>query len=294
MAARRVYNWVKGIDSLFQAAVVQLNSDSDWERNWLDAESLIRQAVGAGAAFVATPENTPFLGPHKEKVRRAESLDGATCRAFGALAEELGIHLLLGSFAERSDDPDRCYNTSVLFGPDGAMLAAYRKIHLFDVDVSPEVRFEESATVRAGSESVVARTELGGIGLSICYDLRFPALYQSLRNQGAELIMIPSAFTATTGRDHWHVLVRARAIETQCFVLAAAQQGRHDDEGLRESFGHSLIVDPWGTVLAEVEGGAGFAMAEIDLDRVVRVRGQIPVQEHARFEVALGPTPRPD
>ncbi|MCL7974284.1 MAG: carbon-nitrogen hydrolase family protein, partial [marine benthic group bacterium] len=111
MAARRVYNWVKGIDSLFQAAVVQLNSDSDWERNWLDAESLIRQAVGAGAAFVATPENTPFLGPHKEKVRRAESLDGATCRAFGALAEELGIHLLLGSFAERSDDPDRCYNT---------------------------------------------------------------------------------------------------------------------------------------------------------------------------------------
>ena len=288
MESHRFFCLVKGMDSVFQAAVVQLNSSGDEEQNRVEAESLIRQAVGAGAAFVATPENTPFLGPHEEKVRRAQSLEGETCHAFGTLAGELGIHLLLGSFAERSDDPGRCYNTSVLFGPDGAILAAYRKIHLFDVDVSPEVRFQESATVRAGRESVVARTELGGVGLSICYDLRFPGLYRALRNQGAELIMIPSAFTATTGRDHWHVLVRARAIETQCFVLAAAQQGRHDDEGLRESYGHSLIVDPWGRVLAEIKGGPGFATAEIDPARVARVRRQIPVHEHARFDA----TPR--
>lgn len=280
---------MKGRAPVFRAAVVQLNSGADWEGNLSTAETLIREAAESGAAFVVTPENTPFLGPHEEKVRRAESLDGATCRTFGALARELGIHLLLGSFAERSEDPDRCYNTSVLFGPDGAVVAAYRKVHLFDVDVSPEVRFQESATVSPGDESVVVRTELGGIGLSICYDLRFPGLYQALRNQGAELVTIPSAFTATTGRDHWHVLVRARAIETQCFVLAAAQQGHHDDDGLRESYGHSLIVDPWGVVLAEVEGGPGFATAEIDLDRAARVRRQIPVQEHARFTV----TPRP-
>jgi predicted amidohydrolase len=283
-----------GKRGLFRAAVVQLNSGRDPESNLLAAESLIREAAAAGARLIATPENTPFLGPHEEKVRRAEPIGGPTCATFGALAGELGLHLLLGSFAERSDDPERCYNTSVLFGPDGAILASYRKIHLFDVDVSPEVRFQESSTVRPGNETVVAKSELGSIGLSICYDLRFPGLYQALRDRGAEMIMIPSAFTATTGRDHWHLLVRARAIETQCFVLAAAQQGRHDDEGLRESYGHSLIVDPWGGVLAELEDGSGFAMAEIDPGRVARVRRQIPVEDHARFEVSPGPTPRPD
>jgi predicted amidohydrolase len=264
-----------------------LNSGSDVESNWKIAESLIRDSAAAGARFVVTPENTPFLGPHGEKVRRAESLDGETCHRAAKLAAELEITLLLGSFAERSADPERCYNCSVLFGPDGARLATYRKMHLFDVDVAPEVRFQESATVVAGDESVVAETEVGAIGLSICYDLRFPHLYQELRRKGAEVVAIPSAFTSTTGRDHWHVLVRARAIETQCYVLAAAQQGEHDDMGLRESYGHSLIVDPWGVVIAEIEtAGPGFAAAEVDLRRVEEVRRQMPVEEHARFRTA--------
>ena len=213
---------------------------------------------------------------------RAEALEGPTCQRFGKLARELRVHLLLGSFAERSDDPDRCYNTSVLLGPDGSCLAAYRKIHLFDVDVSPEVRFQESATVKPGAETVVALTELAGIGLTVCYDLRFADLYGRLRSQGAELITVPSAFTATTGRDHWHILIRARAIETQCYVIAAAQHGNHDDEGLRESYGHSVIVDPWGEVLAEVSDGPGVALAEIDLEHLNRVRRAIPVGDHAR------------
>ncbi|NNK47541.1 MAG: carbon-nitrogen hydrolase family protein, partial [Gemmatimonadetes bacterium] len=195
----------------------------------------------------------------------------------------LGIHLLLGSFAERSDDPRRCYNTSVLFGPDGGRLAVYRKIHLFDVDVSPEVRFQESVTVKPGAEAVVAKTELGSVGLTVCFDLRFSGLYRELTRQGAELITIPSAFTATTGRDHWRVLVRARAIETQCYVMAAAQCGTHDEEGLRESYGHSLIVDPWGVVLAELPGGPGVALAEVDLDRVREVRRAIPATDHDRW-----------
>ena len=273
---------VTGRRALYQAAVVQLNSTSDEEANWKQVEALVREAAACGARFVATPENTPFLGPHAEKVRRAEALDGPTCRRFAGLARELGIHLLLGSFAELIDEPDRCYNTSVLFGPDGQRLAAYRKIHLFDVDVSSEVCFQESATVKPGAETVVASTEMGGIGLTVCYDLRFPDLFGRLRRQGAELITIPSAFTATTGRDHWHVLVRARAIETQSYVLAAAQQGRHDDGGLRESYGHSIIVDPWGKILAEVTDGPGIAVAEVDLDRVVKIRQAIPMGRQDR------------
>ena len=176
-----------------------------------------------------------------------------------------------------SDDPARCFNTSVLLGPDGSRIAAYRKIHLFDVDVSGELCFQESATVKPGDEVVVAKTDIGRIGLSVCFDLRFAGLFGKLRRQGAEIITIPSAFTATTGRDHWHVLVRARAIETQSFVVAAAQQGRHDDGGLRESFGHSLIVDPWGEILAEATGGPGIAIARIDLERLLEVRRAIPM-----------------
>ena len=263
---------------LFQAAAIQLNSTGDRDANWEQAATLIREASALGARFVCTPENTPFLGPHEEKVSRAESLNGPTCSRFSALARELEIHLLLGSFAELSDEPTRCFNTSVLFGPDGSRIAAYRKIHLFDVDVSDELRFQESATVKPGDEVIVVQTDIGRIGLSVCFDLRFAELFGALRLQGAEIVTIPSAFTATTGRDHWHVLVRARAIETQCYVIAAAQQGQHDDGGLRESFGHSLIVDPWGEVLAEARGGPGIALAQIDLERLLKVRRAIPME----------------
>jgi predicted amidohydrolase len=267
----------------FLAAVVQLNGTSDEDRNWRQASELVRLAAERGARFVSTPENTNFLGPHEEKVRRAEPLDGATCGRFAELARELGIHLLLGSYNERSSEPDRCYNTSVLFAPSGERLAAYRKIHLFDVDVSEEVRFRESATIVPGDEVVTVATPLARLGLSICYDLRFGELYRQLRREGAQAITVPSAFTATTGKDHWEPLLRARAIETQCFVLAAAQTGRHDDRGLRHSHGHSMIVDPWGQVLASVPDGPGIAVAEIDLDRVEAVRQAIPVETHRRL-----------
>jgi predicted amidohydrolase len=269
--------------TLFHAAAIQLNSTGDRDANRVQAETLIREASALGARLVCTPENTPFLGPHEEKVQGAERLDGSTCLRFGALARELEIHLLLGSFAESSDDPARCFNTSVLFGPDGRRIAVYRKIHLFDVDVSEALSFQESATVKPGNEIVVAQTAVGRIGLSVCFDLRFAGLFGALRRQGAEIVTIPSAFTAATGRDHWHVLVRARAIETQCYVIAAAQQGRHDDGGLRESFGHSLIVDPWGDVLAEATGGPGIALAQIDLAEVLRVRTAIPMTDSGRF-----------
>ncbi len=269
---------------MFLAAAVQLTSTSDEAASLAAAEALVRRAAGHGASFVATPENTNFLGPHAEKVRRAESLDGAVCTRFSSLAAELGIHLLLGSFNEAADDAERCYNTSVLFGPDGARLAVYRKIHLFDVDVSADVRFNESDTILPGDELVVAETALGPIGLSICYDLRFPELYRGLVDRGARLLTIPAAFTLTTGRAHWQPLMRARAIETQCWVIAPAQVGQHDDGGLRESYGHSMIVDPWGHIVARASDGPGLAIAEVDLSRVDGVRRAIPVSRHRRLD----------
>lgn len=269
---------------MFLAAVVQLTSTSDAARSTDSAEALIRRAAGYGARFVATPENTNFLGPHADKVRTAEPLDGPTPSRFAALAGELGLYLLLGSFNERAEgDPKRCYNTSVLFGPDGRRIAAYRKIHLFDVDVSPDVSFRESDTVVPGDAPVVAETPLGAVGLSVCYDLRFGELYRALRARGATMITVPSAFTATTGKDHWESLIRARAIETQCYVLAPGQYGRHDDGGLRNSWGHSMIVDPWGHVIARASDGVGLALAEIDPARVTEVRRGMPVESHRRL-----------
>ena len=268
---------------MFLAAAVQLTSTSDSEANWRSARELIERAASYGARFVATPENTNFLGPHDDKVRLAEPLDGATCSRFAELAARYGIHLLLGSFNERSDEAERCHNTSVLFGPDGSRLATYRKIHLFDVDVSESVRFIESKTVKPGEELVTVATPLAKLGLSICYDLRFPELYSKLVADGAEVLTIPSAFTLTTGKDHWHPLMRARAIENQCYVIAPAQSGRHDDNGLRESYGHAMIVDPWGQIVAMASDGPGLAVAEIDIERVRWCRKAIPVASHRKL-----------
>jgi deaminated glutathione amidase len=274
----------------FVAAVIQLTSTSDEDANWESASRLIERAASHGARLVATPENTNYLGPHEEKVRRAEPLDGPTAGRFADLARRLGIHLLLGSFNERSDDPARCHNTSLLFAPDGSRLAAYRKLHLFDVDIPGGVRFSESATCKPGATTadhgdglVVAATALGRIGLTICYDLRFAELYRRLADLGADLLAVPSAFTLATGKDHWEPLLRARAIENQCYVLAPAQYGAHDDGGLRESYGHAMIVDPWGLPVAVASDGPGLALAEIDLDRVARVRRAIPLRQHRRL-----------
>ncbi len=266
-----------------KAAVVQLNGSSDVERNLQVTESLVRAAAAEGAVLVATPEATTYLGPHDRKVALAEPVDGPTHQRLGALAKDLGITLLVGSVAEKLDMA-RAYNTSLVFGPDGALQATYRKMHLFDVDLAASggVAFQESAWTAHGSELVVTDTPLGRLGLSICFDLRFPEVYRALVDQGATLLSVPSAFTAVTGAAHWHLLLQARAVETQCWVLAPAQWGPHDDKGLRRSFGHSLIVDPWGRVVAEVEEGEGYAVAEVDTDMVGRIRAQIPMDANRR------------
>jgi predicted amidohydrolase len=257
-------------------AAVQMTSTSNEESNWEQARTLIERAAGLGARFVATPENTNYLGPHEEKVRRAETLDGKTCQRFANLARTLGIHLLVGSFNERSDDSARCYNTSVLFSPEGAILATYSKVHMFDIDL-PDLKFMESATCLPGAGPVVVATPFGKLGLSICFDLRFPEHYRELVDQGAEILLVPSAFTRPTGKDHWEILLRARAIESQCYLVAPAQVGKHDDGGLKESWGHSMIVDPWGAVLADAPDGRGVITAEIDLERIAEVRRRLPL-----------------
>jgi deaminated glutathione amidase len=273
------------------AACVQIQGSSDVARNLDRTEALVRRAAAAGAVLVATPEATPFLGPHDRKIALAEPVDGPTHRRLAALAAELGIWLLVGSVAERCPDPapgvpaTRAWNTSLLFDDRGALQASYRKLHLFDVDLREAggVRFAESDTTAPGEGLAVADTPLGRLGLSICYDLRFPEVYRGLVDRGATVLAVPSAFTAATGRDHWHVLLRARAIETQCFVIAPGQWGAHDDRGLRQSYGHSLIVDPWGTVLAECGDGEGWCIADLDPQRVLDVRGRMPVCAHRRL-----------
>jgi predicted amidohydrolase len=268
------------------AAAVQMTSTSDAAANLAQAEDLIRLAAGRGAKLIVTPENTNYLGPHGDKVRLAEPLDGPTVGRFARLARELGVYVVVGSVNERSADPKRCYNTSVMLGPDGALLAAYRKIHLFDVDVSDEVRFRESDTIVPGDDLFVVDTAVGQVGMSICYDLRFPELYRALVDRGAEVLLVPSAFTLMTGKDHWETLLRARAIEGQAWVIAAGQVGRHDDGGLRHSWGHSMIIDPWGAVVAMASDGPGIAVADIDLARVASVRRAIPVASHRRLRGA--------
>lgn len=271
------------IDNRFLAAAINLTATSNEKANWQNARTLIERAAQLGARFIATPENTNFLGPHSIKVERAETLEGATCQRFAELAAKHGVHLLLGSFNERSADPARCFNTSVLFGPDGAILGTYRKLHLFDVDLSDEVRFFESETCMPGSKITCVETGLASVGLSICYDLRFPELYRQLVDLGARILCVPSAFTMSTGKDHWRVLLRARAIETQCWVIAPGQCGEHDDNGLRHSYGHSMIVDPWGVVRAELGDTPGIALAEVDLAMVEQVRRGLPMVDHRRF-----------
>ena len=274
---------------MYLAACIQLCCNEETEENLSRASALIRRAAKHGAKLVVTPENTPFLGAQFHDVSLAESLDGVTITRLRALAKDLNIHLLIGSFAEeRVDaegrlDPDRCYNTSVLIGPHGDLIAKYRKIHLFDVDVAGGLCIKESDSIAPGEEIVVASTELGSIGMSICYDLRFPELFQAQVRRGAQILAVPSAFPLTTGKDHWHALLRARAIENGSYVIAAAQWGTHDEGGKRKSYGHSLIIDPWGTVVAEAGDGETICYAEIDLGLVDSVRGSIPVEQNRRL-----------
>lgn len=262
----------------FLAAAIQVNSTDDRERNLAMALDLVDRAVERGAEFVALPENVDLIAPHGVKVAAAEPLDGPTFRLFAEKARNSDVYLLAGSIGERSDVEGKARNTSVLFGPDGSTLAVYRKIHLFDVEIENGPTVRESDVVVPGDEIVVADTPFAKFGLSICYDLRFPELYRKLSAKGAEVLLVPSAFTAETGKDHWEVLLRARAIENTCWLVAPAQVGRHLKG--RASYGHSMIVDPWGVVVARCSDGPGFCVAEIDPKVLDRVRRSIPSLEH--------------
>jgi predicted amidohydrolase len=265
-------------------AAIQLNATADLERNLARAKDLVQEAVHHGASLVALPEHFAYLGPEEKLPPSAQPLDGPLVQDFRALARNLGIILLLGSFPEVVIPERPYYNTSVLIGMGGQILARYRKIHLFDVDLAGGPMFCESRHVQAGSE--VAAVSLAPtpftVGLSICYDVRFPELYRALADRGADLLFIPAAFTLATGRDHWEVLVRARAIENQAYVVAPAQWGEHSKG--RRSFGRSLIVDPWGTVLAQAPDREGIIYAELDHERVVRLRQEMPCLKHRRLK----------
>jgi len=260
-----------------------MTSTPDVERNLEAAERLVRRAHEAGAQLVVLPECFAYLGPDSGQRAVAECLpDGGEILArCGALAAATGTELVLGGFWERAAEGDRVRNACVHLGADGQLRSIYRKIHLFDVKLADGTVLEESATVEAGEETVVTETLFGPLGLSVCYDLRFPELYRRLVDDGAVALAIPAAFTLQTGKDHWHVLLRARAIESQCYVLAAAQTGHHF--GRRVSYGHALIADPWGCVLAECGEGEGFALARIRPDEVTRVRAQVPSLRHRRL-----------
>jgi len=261
-------------------AVVQVTATDDRPGNLRIACELVRRAAAQGAEVVCLPEMWPFIGSDADKIAGAETLEGPSMTAMQGLATELGVWLLPGSFAELSELAGRVYNTSVVYDPSGELRAVYRKLHLFDVDVPGGAVFKESDTVTAGDQAVVVDTGVGRLGLSICYDLRFPALYQALRQGGAQVVLVPAAFTAHTGKDHWEILLRARAIEQQVWVIAANQGGRHNPK--RESHGHSMIIDPWGLVVARVSDGPGFAIGDVDLGQVERVRGEIPCGGHLR------------
>jgi predicted amidohydrolase len=259
------------------AAVVQLNSGENRARNLARAEELVRRAAGHGAALVVLPEKFNRLGRPEFVARNAEPLDGPTITWARELARELAIDLVAGSILELRPGA-RPANASVHVRPDGEIGAVYRKVHLFDVDVGG-ASYRESDTEAPGDEAVVSKLVDGTkLGLAICYDLRFPELFRELALRGAEVIALPAAFTVPTGRAHWQVLLRARAIENQVFVLAAGQVGEHPP-GLA-SYGHSLIVDPWGAVLARVAAGEGVAGARLDRDLQRQVRARMPVLEH--------------
>jgi deaminated glutathione amidase len=257
-----------------RAAAVQLNSNEDKARNVEIAEHLVRQAAREGAELVVLPEKFNIIGSPEQLFAGAEALDGPTLRWAGGLAGELSLWLVAGSIVERVEGDEKLRNTSVLLDPDGAIRAVYRKIHMFDVEVGG-ITYRESDAEAPGEEIVVADTDQLKLGLAVCYDLRFPELFRIMAVDGAQAFSLPSAFTVPTGRAHWEILVRARAIENQAFVIAAGQVGRHPPD--HESFGHSMIVDPWGTVLAAAtDEPERVVVAEIDLAAQAEIRAKLP------------------
>ena len=276
-------------DEPVTVGAVQLCATPDVDANLAAAERLTREARDRGAAVVLLPEAFAFLGPERRKADVLEPLPdpaapdpafrpGPILDRCQQLARDAGVHLILGGFHEQSPEPGKSYNSCVHLDPRGEVVARYRKIHLFDVSLADGTVLRESARTLPGDRAVVSDTPFGPLGLTVCYDLRFPYLYQRLADMGAIAATVPSAFTRPTGAAHWHVLLRARAIEAQCYVIAPAQHGRNWEK--RSSYGHSLIIDPWGEILGELDDGDGVVVAEVDPGRVDDVRAQLPSLTH--------------
>ncbi len=265
----------------FLVAAAQMTSTADRSKNLATALRLIGEAADLGAKLVGLPENFSFMGRDEDRIEGAETLEGPTVSALRDVARARRVFVLAGSIAERTDVPGKTANTSVLVADDGAVAASYRKIHLFDVAIPDGARYAESETVLAGREAVVAATPLGRLGLTVCYDLRFPELFRRLADSGAEILCIPAAFTLFTGKDHWEVLLRARAIENLSYVMAPAQVGRHSAN--RVTFGNSMIVDPWGVVLARCPDGEGVCVAPVSRARLEQVRRELPSLSHRKI-----------
>ncbi len=260
-------------------ALVQLDASDDVEANISRAVALADRAAAAGARLVSLPEYLHYRGPDDGFRASARPIPGPLTEPFAEVARRRGAWILVGSVAETSDDPDRPYNTSVLLAPSGDIAARYRKVHLFDVAVDRGPVDTESARVSAGDAAVCADIDGIGIGLTVCYDLRFPELYRTLALAGAQVLTVPANFTERTGRDHWEVLLRARAIENAAWVLAPSQIGGPPGQ---PAFGRSMVIDPWGTVVAQAPDGVGVIAADIETDRVAAVRRQIPVLANRR------------
>ncbi|MCO8271478.1 carbon-nitrogen hydrolase family protein [Actinoplanes sp. TRM 88003] len=264
-----------------RVAVCQVNSRADRNHNLQVARDQLERAAAAGAELAVLPEYVDYLGPG-ETAPKPEPADGEFAEFFATAARELGLWVHAGSFHESGPDPQRTYNTSLVFDPSGGLVARYRKIHLYDVEIAGRVSYQESRSVAPGDETVVA--EIAGVrtGLSICYDLRFPELYRRLAVDGAaRILVVPAAFMMHTGRDHWEVLLRARAIENQCYVVAAGQIGDHDPG--RTCFGRSMIIDPWGTVLAQAPDTVGTVTADLDFERLDKIRTELPSLANRRL-----------
>jgi len=269
-----------------RVAAIQLSSQDDLDRNLSRAVALIEEASAAGARLIVLPENFAFMGGADEDKRAlAESLDekpsGRIVSALSDVAGRTGSYVVAGGMPEKSGDRERPYNTCAVFAPDGTVAARYRKVHLFDVEVGDGQRYRESASTTPGTEPMVLPVLGFQLGLSVCYDLRFPELYRKLVDRGADVIVVPAAFTLATGKDHWHVLLRARAIESQAYVIAAAQWGAHPRG--RRTYGKSLVVDPWGDVIAQQGEGEGYVCATLSRSYVDGVRANLPSLRHRRL-----------
>ncbi|MCF8780479.1 carbon-nitrogen hydrolase family protein [Vibrio sp. IRLE0018] len=266
-------------------AIIQMTSSANPDENVAYIEHWAEQASRQGAELVVTPENALVFGGRDDYHRHAERLgEGPLQHAMSNLAKRLGLTLVVGSMPIR--DGESVTTTLVVFGPDGVRIGEYSKLHMFDVDVADgHGRYRESDSFKAGNQVCLVESSVGCLGLSICYDLRFPALYQQLRQRGAEILLVPAAFTAVTGLAHWEVLLRARAIETQSWVLAAGQGGHHSAQ--RETWGHSMVIDPWGKVVAQLPQQGDLLIADIDLSACESIRGKMPVAQHSRFTPLL-------